>query len=130
MPKQQIKSDKLRQPSGIFRRRPCEATGRLVFISGMGRNGRTARSPASATSRPRRARCARTSRPRWRPPAARSPMSAASMSMCATWRTSAPIHKVRREYFRSPPPASTLVEVGKFTHPDYLIEMSAIAVIP
>ena len=41
----------------------------------------------------------------------------------------APIHKVRREYFPSPPPASTLVEVSKFTHPDYLIEMSAIAVV-
>jgi enamine deaminase RidA (YjgF/YER057c/UK114 family) len=37
---------------------------------------------------------------------------------------------VRREYFPSPPPASTLVEVSKFTHPDYLIEMNAIAVIP
>ena len=41
----------------------------------------------------------------------------------------APIHKVRREYFPSPPPASTLVEISKFTHPDYLIEMNAIAVI-
>jgi enamine deaminase RidA (YjgF/YER057c/UK114 family) len=41
----------------------------------------------------------------------------------------APIHKVRREYFPAPPPASTLVEVSKFTHPDYLIEMNAIAVV-
>ena len=41
----------------------------------------------------------------------------------------APIRKVRREYFPSPPPASTLVEVSKFTHPDYLIEMNAIAVV-
>ena len=41
----------------------------------------------------------------------------------------APIHKVRREYFPSPPPASTLVEVSKFTHPEYLIEMNAIAVV-
>jgi enamine deaminase RidA (YjgF/YER057c/UK114 family) len=40
------------------------------------------------------------------------------------------IHKVRREYFREPLPASTMVEVVKMTHPDCLIEISAIAVIP
>ena len=93
------------------------------------RSGRTARSPASATSRRRRARSARTSRPRWRPPAARSPMSAASMSMCATWRTWRRSIRCGASTFPSPPPASTLVEVSKFTHPDYLIEMSAIAVV-
>ena len=40
------------------------------------------------------------------------------------------IHKVRREYFKAPAPASTMVEVCKFTSPDYLIEMNAIAVLP
>ncbi len=40
------------------------------------------------------------------------------------------IHRVRRRYFPDPPPTSTMVEVSKFTHPDYLIEMSAIAVLP
>ena len=39
------------------------------------------------------------------------------------------IHKVRREYFKPPAPASTLVEVTKMVHPDYLIEINAIAVI-
>jgi enamine deaminase RidA (YjgF/YER057c/UK114 family) len=39
------------------------------------------------------------------------------------------IHKVRREYFNPPAPASTMVEVCKMTSPDYLIEISAIAVI-
>jgi 2-iminobutanoate/2-iminopropanoate deaminase len=37
---------------------------------------------------------------------------------------------VRREYFREPLPASTMVEIVKMTHPDYLIEINAIAVIP
>jgi 2-iminobutanoate/2-iminopropanoate deaminase len=37
---------------------------------------------------------------------------------------------VRREYFKAPAPASTMVEVTKFTSPDYLIEMNAIAVLP
>jgi enamine deaminase RidA (YjgF/YER057c/UK114 family) len=40
------------------------------------------------------------------------------------------IHKVRREYFSAPAPASTMVEVTKFTSPDYLIEINAIAVLP
>ena len=40
------------------------------------------------------------------------------------------IHKFRREYFKAPLPASTMVEVTKMVSPDYLIEISAIAVIP
>jgi len=39
------------------------------------------------------------------------------------------IHRVRREYFKEPLPASTMVEIVKMTHPDYLIEINAIAVI-
>jgi 2-iminobutanoate/2-iminopropanoate deaminase len=39
------------------------------------------------------------------------------------------IHKVRREYFKPPAPASTMVEVTKRVDPDYLIEISAIAVV-
>ena len=40
------------------------------------------------------------------------------------------IHKVRREFFKPPLPASTLVEVSKMVAPDYLIEINAIAVLP
>ena len=39
------------------------------------------------------------------------------------------IHKVRREYFRNPPPASTMVEVTRLAAPDYLIEINAIAAL-
>ncbi len=39
------------------------------------------------------------------------------------------IHKVQREYFKPPAPASTMVEVCKMTSPEYLIEINAIAVI-
>jgi len=39
------------------------------------------------------------------------------------------IHKVRREYFKAPAPASTMVEVTKMVSPEYLIEINAIAVI-
>jgi 2-iminobutanoate/2-iminopropanoate deaminase len=40
------------------------------------------------------------------------------------------IHAVRREFFTGEPPASTMVEVSKFTNKDYLIEINAIAVLP
>jgi enamine deaminase RidA (YjgF/YER057c/UK114 family) len=36
---------------------------------------------------------------------------------------------VRREFFKNPPPASTMVEVSGMVSPDYLIEINAIAVI-
>jgi 2-iminobutanoate/2-iminopropanoate deaminase len=39
------------------------------------------------------------------------------------------IHRVRREYFKPPLPASTMVKITKMTSPDYLIEISAIAVV-
>jgi len=40
------------------------------------------------------------------------------------------IHKVRGEYFKAPLPSSTMVEVSKFVHPDILIEITAIGVVP
>jgi len=40
------------------------------------------------------------------------------------------IDKVRQRFFKDRLPASTLVEVGKLAHPDYLIEIEAIAAIP
>jgi enamine deaminase RidA (YjgF/YER057c/UK114 family) len=39
------------------------------------------------------------------------------------------IHAVRREYFGANPPASTMVAVSAFTHPDMLIEINAIGVL-
>lgn len=39
------------------------------------------------------------------------------------------VNKVRRQFFRSPPPASTVVEVSKLASPEFLVTISAIAVI-
>jgi len=41
----------------------------------------------------------------------------------------AAIHEVRREFFRPPYPASTLVQVAALVDPRYLIEINALAVI-
>lgn len=40
------------------------------------------------------------------------------------------IHEVRRQYFPSEPPASTMVEVTRLVHKDMLIEINAVAALP
>jgi enamine deaminase RidA (YjgF/YER057c/UK114 family) len=131
MAKRQIISDRLGRPSGHFSQATMiEARGRLVFISGL-----TARR-ADGTI------------------AGVGDIEAQTRQVCENLKAAAEvaggtiddicrvdvyirnmehfdiIHKVRREYFKPPLPASTMVEVVKMTSPDYLIEISAIAVIP
>jgi 2-iminobutanoate/2-iminopropanoate deaminase len=40
------------------------------------------------------------------------------------------VQKVRRQFWKVTPPASTLVEVSKLASPQFLVEISAIALIP
>jgi 2-iminobutanoate/2-iminopropanoate deaminase len=40
------------------------------------------------------------------------------------------VNAVRREFFGSPPPASTVVEVTKLASPEFLVEISAVALVP
>jgi 2-iminobutanoate/2-iminopropanoate deaminase len=40
------------------------------------------------------------------------------------------LHEVRREMFKEPYPASTLVQVTALVKPEYLVEINAVAVIP
>ena len=130
MPKQQITSSKLRQPSGHFSQATMiEARGRLVFLSGM-----TARR-ADGTI------------------AGVGDIEAQTRQVCENLKAAVEeaggkmddicrvdvyvrnmehfekIHKVRREYFKPPAPASTMVEITKMTSPEYLIEINAIAVL-
>src|ERR1700728_2270042 len=131
MPKTQISTPKLRQPSGVFSHATAiEATGRFVFISGM-----TARRPDGSiagigdiTEQTRQV-CENV----------KAAVEAADGTLDDICRVDVYvrnmehfeiIHKVRREYFTGIAPASTMVEVCKFTSPEYLIEMNAIAVLP
>ena len=130
MSKRQIQSAKIRQPSGHFSQAiAIEAKGRLVFLSGM-----TARRPDGTIAgvgdieAQTRQVCENL----------KSAIEAAGGTLDDVCRVDVyvrnmehfeKIHKVRREYFGSPPPASTMVEVAKMTSPDYLIEISAIALI-
>ncbi len=130
MAKQQITSDRMRQPSGHFSHATTvEGRGKLVFISGM-----TAHRPDGSVAgvgdieAQTRQVCENV----------KAAVEAAGGTLDDICRVDVfvrnmehfeAIHKVRREYFSPPLPASTMVEVTKMTHPDYLIEISAIAVL-
>jgi 2-iminobutanoate/2-iminopropanoate deaminase len=131
MAKQQIRSDKLRQPSGVFSHATAiEAKGRLVFISGMTarRADGTIAGIGDIETQTRQV-CENL----------KAVVEAAGGAMDDICRVDVyirnmeqfeGIYKIRREYFKEPLPASTMVEVVKMTSPDALIEISAIAVIP
>ncbi len=131
MPKEQIRTDKVREPMGHFSQAiAIEARGKLVFLSGM-----TARRPDGTI-------------------AGIGDVEAQTRQVCENLKSAVEtaggtlddicrvdvyvrniehfekIHRVRREYFKAPPPASTMVEVTKMVSPDYLIEINAIAVLP
>jgi len=130
MTKKQIQSDKIRQPSGHFSQAiAIEAKGKLVFISGMTsrRADGTIAGIGDIEAQTRQV-CENL----------KAAVEAAGGTMDDICRVDVyvrnmehfeKIHKVRREYFKNPPPASTMVEVTKMTSPDYLIEINAIAVI-
>ena len=131
MPPTPIVSAALATPSGHFSQgMVVAATGRLVFISGMvsrGADGRVVGVGDIAAQTRQVCENVKTA------------VEAAGGTMADICRVDVyvrnmeqfpAIHQVRRQYFPDPPPASTMVEVSKFTHPDYLIEMNAIAVLP
>jgi 2-iminobutanoate/2-iminopropanoate deaminase len=131
MPKRQISTSALHSPSGVFSQATTiEATGRFVFVSGM-----TARRPDGSIAgvgdvrEQTRQVCENV----------RTAVEAAGGTLADVCRVDvyvrtmedfAKIHEVRAQYFSEPLPASTMVEVSMLAHPDYLIEINAIAVIP
>ena len=130
MAKEQVRTERVREPSGHFSQAVAiEAKGRIVFISGM-----TARRPDGSIAgigdieAQTRQVCENI----------KSAVESAGGTMDDICRVDVfvrniehfeQIHKVRREYFRAPAPASTMVEVTKMVNPDYLIEINAIAVL-
>ena len=131
MPKQQVTSDKVSKPSGHFSQATVvEARGRLLFISGMTarRADGTIAGVGDVAAQTRQV-CENL----------KAAVEAAGGSMDDICRVDVyvrnmehfdAIHQVRREYFKAPAPASTMVEVSKMTSPEYLIEINAIAVLP
>lgn len=131
MPKEQLSTDKLREPSGVFSHATTiEATGKIVFVSGM-----TARRPDGSIAGVGDI----TVQTRQVIENIKSALEEAGGTLDDVCRVDVyvrnmehfdEIHAVRREYFKPPLPASTMVEITKMTSPDYLIEINAIAVLP
>lgn len=131
MPKQEIVSAKLAPPNGHFAQAVvAEATGRMLFISGMtARNaegGITGLGDIAAQTRQvcENVKAAVEEAGGTLDDIVRVDVYVTDMRHFDT------IHEVRREFFTGPPPASTMVEISKFSRPGYEIEMSAIAVVP
>ena len=129
--KRQVTSDKIRQPSGHFSQATViEARGKLVFISGMtSRRADGTIAGIGDIEVQTRQVCENL----------KAAVEAAGGTLDDIVRVDVyvrnmehfdQIHKVRREYFKAPAPASTMVEICKMTSPDYLIEINAIAVLP
>ena len=129
--KQQVTSDKIRQPSGHFSQATViEARGKLVSISGMtSRRADGTIAGIGDIEVQTRQVCENL----------KAAVEAAGGTMDDIVRVDVyvrnmehfdQIHKVRRQYFKAPAPASTMVEICKMTSPDYLIEINAIAVLP
>src|SRR6185369_11554904 len=128
--KREIRSAKLRAPSGHFSQAiEVEAKGRIVFLSGMTarRADGTIAGVGDIEAQTRQV-CENL----------KSAVEAAGGSLDDVCRVDVyvrnmdhfeAIHKVRREYFHAPAPASTMVEVTKMVHPDYLLDINAIAVL-
>ncbi len=131
MAKEQISTGKLREPNGHFSQATTiEARGKLVFVSGM-----TARRPDGSIAGVGDIEV----QTRQVIENVKSAVEEASGTLEDICRVDVyvrnmehfdAIHKVRREYFKPPLPASTMVEITKMTSPDYLIEINAIAVVP
>ena len=129
--KQQITSSKLRKPNGHFSQATAiAASGKLVFISGMTarRADGSIAGPGDISEQTRQV-CENVKAAVEEAGGALDDIVRVDVYVRNMEHFDA-IHKVRREYFTGVAPASTMVEVCKFTSPDYLIEMNAIAVLP
>ena len=129
MPRKQINTSGVAQPSGHFSQAiSVEAHGRLVFISGM-----TARK-ADGTLAGIGDVEAQTRQVLENIKAALEGAGGAMDDVCRVdvylrnIGDRERVNKVRRQYWNTPP-ASTLVEVSKLASPDFLVEISAIAVV-
>ena len=130
MPKQQISTTRIGSPNGHFSQATMtEARGKLVFISGMtARNAKGEVVGIGDIDAQTRQVCENI----------KAAVEEAGGTLDDICRVDVyvrniehfdAIHRVRREYFKSPAPASTMVEVTKMVNPNYLIEINAIAVV-
>jgi len=130
MKKQQVKSSKLRKPSGHFAHAiKVTGGGDLVFVSGMLASAADGSIVGVGDIRAQTRQVCEN---------LKVAMEEAGGTLDDICRVDVfvrnmehfpEIHEVRREYFTGSPPASTMVEISKMTNPNCLIEINAIAVV-
>ncbi len=129
MPKQQIRTARVAAPSAHFSQAiAVEAKGKLVFVSGMtARRADGTIAGIGDIEEQTRQVCENI----------KHALEAAGASMDDVCRIDVHLrnigdrerfNKVRQKYWPANPPASTLVEVSKLASPEYLVEITAIAV--
>jgi len=130
MAKQQIKTSKLADPVGHYSQAlAVPAKGVLVFVSGMTARGADGKVVGVGdVEEQTRQVCENI----------KTALEAAGGTLADVCRVDVylrnigdreRVNKVRRQFFGAPPPASTLVEVSRLASPEYLVEISAIALI-
>ena len=129
MTKRQIVSEDLSPPTGVFSHATTiAAKGTIVFVSGLTARRADGTIAVGDITEQTKQVCENL----------RSAMTAAGGTLDDICRVDVYvrnmehfplIHEVRRQYFTEPLPASTMVEISKMTSPEYLIEISAIAVL-
>ncbi|HEU4353116.1 MAG TPA: RidA family protein [Burkholderiales bacterium] len=130
MKKQQIRSSKLAEPSGHFSQAiAMPAKGVLVFVSGMTARRADGRIVGIGdVEEQTRQVCENL----------KAALEAAGGTLDDVCRVDVylrnigdreRVNKVRRQFWRGTPPASTLVEVSKLASPEFLVEISAIALV-
>src|SRR6185369_15582395 len=131
MAKRQITSDKIGKPSGHFSQATTiEARGRLVFISGMVAKRSDGSIAGIGDVEAQTRQVCENIKAAVEGAGGRMDDICRVDCYCRNMQHFEKIHKVRREYFKPPAPASTMVEITKMTSPEYLIEINAIAVLP
>ena len=125
-----LKSDKVSQPSGVFSHGVSVANARLIFVSGMLGRDATGRI-AGPDIRTQTHQALRN---------IQAVLETDGASLADVIKVTvyirdmsqfAAIHEVRAQYFKADRlPASTMVEISRFTEPDALIEIEAVAAVP
>jgi 2-iminobutanoate/2-iminopropanoate deaminase len=127
--KKQLCAAELSTPSGHFSQGIIASPGRMVFISGMTARDADGRVVGAGDIEAQTHRVCQN---------LKHAVSAAGGTLDDIVRVDVfvrniehfdIIHQVRRQYFDTPAPASTLLEVSKMVSPEMLIEINAIAVI-
>ena len=126
MNKVAIVSEKVAKPFGIFSQ--AIKTGTLIFVSGQVAKNASGEVVGKGDIKSQTKQCLENLKHVLEAGGATLENVAKLTVYVANMEHLGMIHEIRAEYFKEPYPASTLIEVSRFTHPEYLIEIEAVAI--